>query len=96
MNLTLVAKITAKAGKAKELKTTLEGLIAPTRAEKGCMEYYLNYSIEEEGVFLFYETWATVEDWNVHMESDHLKAFFAKEEELIESVEISKWEKSAL
>ncbi|BDD11269.1 hypothetical protein FUAX_37010 [Fulvitalea axinellae] len=91
--LTLVAKITAKTGKTEEAKKTLEGLVEPTRAEKGCECYDLHESLEEEGVFLFFETWSTTEDWERHMESEHLKAFFAKKEELIESVEISKWSK---
>jgi len=96
MNLTLVAKITAKANKAEELKNELEDLLIPVRAEKGCMHYDLHYSQEEEGVFLFHETWSTEDDWNTHMESDLLKVFFAKEDELIESVDLSKWTKSSL
>jgi len=96
MNLTLVAKITPKENKAEELKKELEALLIPVRAEKGCMHYDLHYSQEEDGVFLFHETWATVKDWDAHMESDLLKAFFAKEDELIESVDLSKWTKSSL
>jgi len=94
MNLTLVAKITAKPNKADELKKELEALLVPVRQEKGCMHYDLHYSVGDEGVFLFHETWLTVDDWNAHMESDLLKAFFAKEDELIESVDLSKWSKS--
>ena len=95
MNLTLTAKITAKADKIEALKDELVDLLEPTRAEKGCILYDLHFSTEENGVFLFYEIWETVEDWNKHMESDHLKEFFGVKDELVESIELSKWEKSS-
>ena len=96
MNLTLTAKIIAKAEKIEALRDELVSLLEPTREEKGCVLYDLNFSIEENGVFLFYEVWETVEDWNKHMESDHLKEFFELKDELVESIELSKWEKSSL
>jgi len=40
--LTLVATITAKAGKADTLKNALLDLVTPTRAEVGCLQYELH------------------------------------------------------
>lgn len=93
-SLTLVAKIVAKDGKEKELEKELEALLAPTRAEKGCVHYDLHYSLEQKGAFLFHETWATKADWERHMKTPHLEAFFKKETELVESIEMSQWRKN--
>ena len=73
--LTVVAKITAKKGKEKEALLGLQGLVAPTLKEEGCINYDLHIAAEEEGVFLFYENWASYDLWQKHMESDHIKAF---------------------
>lgn len=37
MPLTVIATLKAKPGKEETLFTTLKGLLAPTRAEKGCV-----------------------------------------------------------
>ncbi len=89
--LVLSAKIKARAGKIEVLEKELRALIAPTRAEKGCLSYALYTSRKEEGVFLFFESWASRAEWEAHMETEHLKAFFAKEKELVEEIEIAEW-----
>ena len=73
--LTVVAKITAKKGKERETLAGLQGLVTSTLKEEGCINYDLHVSAEEEGVFLFYENWASYDLWQKHMESDHIKAF---------------------
>lgn len=89
--LVLSAKITAKPGKVEELEKELKALIEPTRAEQGCLSYNLYTSRKEAGVFLFFESWASRTEWEAHMKTDHLKAFFAKEKELIADIEIAEW-----
>ncbi|MFI3267846.1 MAG: antibiotic biosynthesis monooxygenase [Rikenellaceae bacterium] len=72
-SLVLFAKIKALPGKETELAEILTDLIAPTTAEKGCEHYELHKSILDPLKFLFHETWTTVEDWNDHMETKHIK-----------------------
>jgi quinol monooxygenase YgiN len=55
MTLTIVAHITAVAGKADFLRSQLEALIAPTRAEAGCLQYDLHVDTTDPHVFLFFE-----------------------------------------
>lgn len=71
--LVLFAFNYAKEGVEKEWRKILEDLIEPTLAEKGAMHYELHLNREDSRSFMFHETWATVEDWNNHMETPHLK-----------------------
>jgi len=87
--LTLVASITAKEGKVELLKSKLVELMAPTKAEKGCVNYHLHQDNENPAHFLFYENWESRELWQDHMESDHIKGFMATSDELVEAVTIT-------
>lgn len=83
--LTVVAKLVAKPGREADLAQTLGALIAPTRAEAGCINYDLHRSHEDPGTFVFTEAWASKELWDQHMKSPHLEAFGARQDELTES-----------
>ena len=85
MTLTVIATLKAKAGKEAELESVLASLVAPTRLEKGCNKYEMHRSHDEQGLFMFVEDWETRPHWNDHMESDHLTAFAARQEELCDS-----------
>ena len=70
--ITIVANIIAKPGKIDLVKTELQKLIAPTRSEKGCMQYELHQDNENPAHFLFFEIWESRELWQDHMNSPHL------------------------
>jgi len=90
--LTVVAKITAKKGKEQETKQALESLIPITLHEEGCINYDMHVSADNEGVFLFYETWSSYELWQKHMQNDHLQQFISKLPEIVEGdIELSTW-----
>ena len=90
--LTVVAKLTAKKGKEKETRASLQELVAPTLKEEGCINYDLHVSTGEEGVFLFYENWTSHDLWQKHMGSDHIAAFFKIADDLLEGeAELSTW-----
>ena len=69
--LTVVAEITAQAGKEEELRQALVACIEPTRAEAGCVEYFLHESTEAAGHFVFYENWVSAEALAQHMATPH-------------------------
>lgn len=83
--LTVVAKLIAKPGKEEELLPMLKALLAPTRAEQGCINYDLHRSHEAPGTFIFTESWASKELWEAHMQSPHLVEFGEKQGALTES-----------
>ncbi len=86
--LTIVAKITARPGDEAEVEDELRKLIAPTRAETGCITYDLHRSTEDPRVFLFYENWTSKPQWERHMKTPHLKAFARATKDLVEDLEL--------
>ena len=56
-SLTVIAHIRAKAGQESRVRQILQGLLSPTRAEVGCINYDLHRSQGDPAVFVFYENW---------------------------------------
>jgi len=81
--ISVVATIKAKPGKESEVKEELIKLITPTRAETGCINYDLHESVEQPGVFVFYENWASQQALEEHLNTPHLKALKAKADALL-------------
>lgn len=75
MSLTIVAQITAVAGKEDLVRTKLTKLVDITRTEAGCLQYDLHADSDSPGFFVFYETWENRELWQTHMSSPHLAAY---------------------
>ena len=73
--LTVIAHLRALDGQIEATRSFLTGLIDPTRAEPGCVEYWLHQDDEDPAEFTFYENWTNREEWNKHMEMPHLQAF---------------------
>ena len=71
--------------KAESLK-----LFEPTRKEAGCLQYDLHQDNDHPEIFLFFEIWESRESWQEHMKTEHLKAYIATTESLIENLSISK------
>jgi quinol monooxygenase YgiN len=76
--VTVVAELTAQAGKDAEVKQELIAMVEATRLEEGCVQYDLHVSTEQPGTFLFYENWTSREALERHSASLHLQAFAAK------------------
>jgi quinol monooxygenase YgiN len=74
-HLTVVATLKAKPGCEDKLLAMLQELLAPTRAEIGCINYDLHRSDDEASTYLFHETWESRPLWEAHMQSPHLVAF---------------------
>ena len=92
--VTVVARIRAKKGLERRVKAELLALIVPTRAEKGCIIYDLHLSADDPGLFMFYENWTSREALDQHMGMPYLKAFLAKEKEILDGpAEVTLWEK---
>ncbi len=79
----VVARITAKADKADELKAVLLGLIAPTRAEHGCISYQLCQNKSDPCDFVFVEEWTAAGAIEAHMTTAHVGDAFAKAQALL-------------
>ena len=82
--LTIVANITANADKIELVKAELLKLVPITRAEEGCINYDLHQDNENPAHFTFYENWESRELWQTHMGADHLKAYMAATDGMVE------------
>ena len=90
--LTIVARFRARASKQDEARELLLSLIKPTRAEAGCVDYYLHENPEDKAQFLFYENWESRQAWDEHMQTPYVKNLLDKAEELFaEPVDVSLW-----
>jgi quinol monooxygenase YgiN len=86
--LVIVAHIRARPGEEARVRTELERVIPPTRAEEGCVKYDLHVDDEDPAHFMFYEIWETKPHWEAHQRSDHLSAMRAATEGARESVTV--------
>jgi len=68
----VVAHVAALPGHAAPLRAVLLALLAPTRAEPGCLFYDL-HSSDSPHVFTFIEAWATEADLDRHLQSAHIQ-----------------------
>ena len=73
----VIARAVARDGKAEELKTLLRGLIAPTRAEAGCI-YYELFESNLPGLLYFNELWESQAHLDAHAASRHFTEIFGK------------------
>jgi|ERR1700674_662634 len=71
--VTVIARVRAKAGLEKRVREELERLLAPTRAEAGCINYDLHESTADPRDFLFHETWQSLAHLEAHRQTPHLK-----------------------
>ncbi len=95
MPLTVIASLKAKPGKEAALFAALSALVAPTRAEAGCILYEMHRSHEHPGWFIFNELWETRPIWDAHMVTPHLVAFSAMQDDLVDTWELFSGEKAA-
>lgn len=92
--VTVLARIKARSGKEKELRQALEALLAPTRAEEGCLNYDLHQMPDDPSEFMFYENWTSKACLDRHQESSHLAAFRSRAGDLLAGpVDLTLWER---
>lgn len=92
--ITITAILKAKEGKEAALRAELEKVLAPSRAEEGCIEYTLHESLEEKEVFVFYETWENEEALQQHIQSTHYQTYRENTSDFIESRQVFKLRKT--
>ncbi|MGC2526430.1 MAG: putative quinol monooxygenase [Candidatus Acidiferrum sp.] len=79
----VIARSVARRGSENQLRELLQGMLAPTRAETGCILYDL-YESNENGRFYFYEIWESQAALDQHAASPHFKHLQQSVGELIQ------------
>jgi quinol monooxygenase YgiN len=92
-SLTVIAHIRAKPGQESCVRQVLQGLVSPTRAEAGCINYDLHQSQTDPALFVFYENWTSEAHLDAHSKSAHIQSFRKVAGEILAGpVEITKWQ----
>ena len=68
----VIARSVARKGNEDELRTLLQGMLVPTRAEQGCKSYEL-YESDSRGRFYLDETWESEAALDKHKAMPHFK-----------------------
>jgi quinol monooxygenase YgiN len=76
-HVVLNVHIEAAAGQEEKLAEQLRALVAPTRAEAGCLAYELHRDPTNSAKFMFYERFRSQAALDEHLASPYFKAFVA-------------------
>ena len=76
--LTVVAILKAKVPMLDTVKRELLNFVELTRQEAGCIRYDLHQDLADPTKFIFYETWRSKEDLDLHLKMPYIQAGFAK------------------
>ena len=80
----VVARITARREHVSEVRDILEGLVGPTRAERGCLGYELLHNSRDPTDFTFVEEWSDPAALDAHASSPHFLDAYARLPELLD------------
>jgi quinol monooxygenase YgiN len=90
--VTVVVKIRAKPGSEGEVRSRLAALLAPTRAEEGCLNFDMHESPEDASLFLFHENWRSQGDLDRHFQTPYITSWVQDANSLLaEPMELSLW-----
>jgi quinol monooxygenase YgiN len=76
-DIDVIAVVIAKPGSEPIVGAALHDLVAPTRAEPGCVAYDLFSSAASSQTFLTIERWRSQADLDAHMQTPHIQAALA-------------------
>jgi quinol monooxygenase YgiN len=91
-NVTVIARIRAKADRVQRVEEELRKLLAPTRAENGCIDFDMHQGATDPSLFLFHENWTSKAALEAHFETPHIKNWLRQAEGLLaEPLEVTLW-----
>jgi quinol monooxygenase YgiN len=92
--VTVIALIKAKKGMEERVDEELRRLLAPTRAEEGCLNFDMHQALEDTSRFMFHENWTTESALRAHFETPHIKHWLTQTDELLaEPLDVSIWKR---
>lgn len=94
MTLRIVAHMKSKSDRAAEARELLQGLVAPTHEEPGCISYELLQSNDDPTQLTFVEEWQAEADLAAHFETPHIQAVLERWDEVMaEPLDLRKYSK---
>ncbi len=87
--IVVVGAFTAKPGKEQDAKEAFQRLIEPTHGEPGCILYALHQCADDPARLAFIERWASREELDAHLNSDHIADALQRVDELFQTSDIT-------
>ena len=87
--IVVVGAFTAKPGKEEDAKQAFEALVDPTHKKSGCILYALHQGADDPARLAFIERWASREELDAHLKSDHLAEVLTRVDELFQASDIT-------
>ena len=78
LTIRIVAQIVACTDKIPEVQAILQGIVAPSRREPGCLSYQLLQHRSNPTVFLFIEEWTDEQAIDAHFGTPHIREALVK------------------
>ena len=78
----VVGSFKAQPGKEDDALEAFRELVGPTHGEDGCILYALHRGADDPSRLAFVERWASREELDAHLESDHVKKVLERVDEL--------------
>lgn len=75
MSFVVAATWVARGGEEANVANAIEQLAASSRAERGCLVYRAQRSLEDPRVLFLYEVYESREAYEHHLASDHFRAY---------------------
>jgi len=86
--VTVIATVKVKPEDQARALEILEGVIAASHGEEGCVKYTLHRATNEPGAFSIVEVWRSQEDLEAHFKEPHMAAIAEAFEMLSEPPQI--------
>lgn len=80
---TIIGTLTDRTETREELASLLMALVAPTRAEAGCINYDFHVDAADPCVFVFYENWTDRAALDAHLAMPHLQPLVSQLDRLL-------------
>jgi quinol monooxygenase YgiN len=82
-NVRVVAHLAAKPETVEQTREVLLGLVGPTRAEEGCIEYELHQNTADPTDLTFIEEWTDDAALDAHLQTAHIAEAIEKLNDLL-------------
>lgn len=82
--ITVIATLKAREGLEGKVQQELLKMVEETHKEIGCLQYDLHRCVDDQSVFVFYETWESKDSLDKHFATPHFLRLSDMIEELFE------------
>jgi quinol monooxygenase YgiN len=89
----VIAEAVARTESVESVRKVLKNMLVPTRAEKGCITYYLHEVLGDPNRFIFVETWESDAALEAHTRTPHFQDLLRAQSLMTEPLKVTKLRK---